>query len=357
MTTLHFGARRRHVLPALAALAIAACVPAVAAASPPDTSPDGSLADTPAPRPLDESTTLRVTIPINVEGVADVLLGIEFGEFERENLDIEVINIPASDALVLLNTGDADIVVGSPSAAFLNTLAEGFDNRWIAPTYEPNPDSIAGLWINSSLLGDDGVAQPEEVQGMSVALGALGLAAPSALPVDLFLNDLGLTLGDIEVANMQGADMVTAMENGAIDAGVVLDPFNRQVEQGGFATFVQPFPPDSVGGYIAGDIREQPEVIDAFVRGLLRTRRTYLQGDYHANPDVVAALAEVLGVDAELITSNPSLVWDPDAQINPQTIEDMQAMWIEGGILEVTEPFVPEDVIDQSAIDRVLAEG
>lgn|GEM_PF-4843581 len=294
---------------------------------------------------------------MKIEGFADLILANAKGEFTKENLDVEIIAAPGSEALVMIGTDRTDLISGSPNAGFFNGLKSGLDICWVLPNYAPNPDSIAGLWIRNEVLGDDKVPQAEEIKGITVALGTLGLGAPSAQPVSIFLQNIGLKLSDINISNVQGADMVSALENKAIQAGVVLDPFNQLVEQGGYATFVQPFLSYSIGGYIAGKIRDNHEVMDAFTRAMVRTRRTYLQGDYHSNDDVVSALATEMGVDTSTLTKNLPLLWDPDASIDPRSVTDMQKMWIEGGVLDFPAPFPAEQVIDQSSVQRVLAGG
>lgn len=309
----------------------------------------------PAPQPLAERTKLRVSYPVAIEGFAHLLLADHFGEFEKENLEVELTVAPGNEALVLLGSDDLDIVMGSPNAGFMNAVNAGVDVRWVGPTYEGNPDSNTGLWIRSEILGDDGEAQADEVKGMSVALGQLGFAAPSAIVVRDFLKPLGLELTDIEVSNLQGADMVLALENGGVDAAVVLDPFTQQVAAADYATFVQPFAPISTGGFLAGSIREKnPDALDAFMRAIARTVRTYLQGDYHEDPEVVAALSEIIGIDEDAIKQNEPLVWNPDLVVDPKVVEDFQEMWIAAGLLQYDEPMPASDLIDDSAIKRVL---
>jgi NitT/TauT family transport system substrate-binding protein len=315
------------------------------------------IAGTPVPKPLPEKTAVTVTMPVKIEGFAYLLLADALDEFEKENLEVEFVTVPGSEALVLLGSGEADITMGSPNAGFYNAIDAGLEVRWIAPNFSPNPDSIAGLWIDNDILGSDGVAQADEVRGMSVALGQLGLAAGSAQVVRDFLEPLGLTLADIEVSNLQGADMVLALGNGGIDSGVVLDPFNQQVKAAGQATLVGTFPNYSTGGFIAERFRtEQPEVIDAFMRAILRTTRTYLQGDYHADPEVLAALAESIGVEPSVLEANPPLVWDPELKIDPQASTALQELWIEAGVIEYDTVKPDSEIVDQSSIERVLAE-
>lgn len=318
-------------------------------------STDNELAGTPEPKPLAERTKLRVSYPVAIEGFAHLLLADHFGEFEKENLEIEFTVSPGNEALVLLGSDRLDIVMGSPNAGFMNAVDSGVDVRWVGPTYEGNPESQTGLWIRSELLGDDGKAQADEVRGMTVALGQLGFAAPSAIVVRDFLKPLGLELTDVESSNLQGADMVLALENRGIDAAVVLDPFTQQVVEGDYATFVQPFDAISTGGFLAERIRdENPDALDAFMRAIARTVRTYLQGDYHSDPEVVAALAEIIGLDESAIQANEALVWNPDLVVDPRVVADFQEMWIAAGLLEYDSPAPASALIDDSSLRRVL---
>src|SRR5690606_12292607 len=105
-----------------------------------------------------------------------------------------------------------------------------------------------------------------------------------------------LTLKDIDISTLTGPDVLVALENGSIDGGFLADPTWADPDQRGYAKLVVPFGTFSVNGYMMGKLRtEQPDVAKAFIRAMVRTSRTYLQGDYHNDPEVRAKLLEIMG--------------------------------------------------------------
>lgn len=316
---------------------------------------EGSAGVDPAPAPLDERAELTVTVPTRIEGFADLLLADHFGEFEAENLDVSIEVLPGSEAIVLLGSGESDINYGSANASFFNSLAEGLDIRWLSSTYVPNPESRAGLWVSNERLGDDGELSADEAEGMTVALGQLGFSAPTGPLLIDYLDELGLDSSDVTSSPLQGAEMLMALENGGVDAAYVLDPFWQELEGDDTATFVEGFPDAALGGAFAGPVRdESPEVVDAFLRAIVRTHRAYLSGDYHQDAEVVDALAEIIGVTPEDITRNPPLVWPEDPVVGDEGVSLLQDAWIGADVLDYDEPLAFEDVVDPAPLERVL---
>jgi NitT/TauT family transport system substrate-binding protein len=100
-------------------------------------------------------------------------------------------------------------------------------------------------------------------------------------------------------------------------------------------------------------IEDEPDVARAMTRALLRTVRTYLQGDYHADDEVMDALADGMGTDVETLRAQPSLLFDPDMGIDGESVEALQEAWIEVDVLEYDEPVPAEELIDATVVDDV----
>lgn len=309
-----------------------------------------------APRPLAERQTLTVTIPIKIEAFAQLLLADEFGEFDKENLDIDLQTLPGNEAITLLGAERADVQTGGPSTTMFNAIASDFDIAWGASNYHPAETSKGGLWLASDLFGPDGEPDPDKVKGATIAFGGLGMAGtPTLYLVSDWLESIGLTLDDINEQNINGADMIVALENGSIDGGWILDPFWLQLEDSDAARFVIG-QPDAVGGYMLGPTRhDKAEAIDAFFRAMLRTTRTYLSGDYHRDEEVVTALAELTEVDPDTITATPALEFVQDMRIDPTVAERLQEQWFDLGLMSYDEPLAVDRYVDQTSVERVLA--
>ena len=98
----------------------------------------------------------------------------------------------------------------------------------------------------------------------------------------------------------------------------------------------------------------------AFHRAVIRTINTYLTGDYHQDADVVAAIAEAISQEADVIAATPSLLFD--WEIREGTTDRIQDVFI--GFAEADQVVVeydtayPEDqVVDRSIYLEAIGRG
>lgn len=304
-----------------------------------------------APRPLEEETRLIVTLPIKLEGFAQVLLADHFGEFAAENLDVELVTMPGNEATTLLSTGKADVQLGGPSAAMFNAIEQGADLTWAASNYLPAPESKSGLWLDDELLDTDGEPDPDKVRGSTIAFGSLGKdGTVFTYVIEDWLEEMGLTLADVEEKKLTGADLLVALETGSIDGGFMLDPFWQELEKSSGFTFIVG-QDDSHGGYILGSSRhDKAEAIEAFFRAILRTNTLYLDGDYHSDQVVLDALSEIIEVPAEDIERTPSLTFVQDLEIDPEVAQRIQRLWMDLDVLQYDELKPLDAFVDQSLL-------
>ncbi len=320
----------------------------------------------PAPQPLDEETDVRIVMAFNIEPFAPALLADHFGEFEKENLNVTIENVPSNEATVMVAQGQAELKVAGIGAAFYNAVDSGVDIVWLANVHQNDADSKEGVWLRNEFFDEDGNVIAEKLKGAKIAAGTGGIGSPSAFAINAFLQDHGLSIDDIESPAIGGSDMLIAIENGGLDGGYVLTPQWIELDNGDQAQYAGLYGGFDGEGFSASAyemngefIEEQPDVAAAIMRAIARTVATYLQGDYHEDEEVLAALAEVTGTPGDAIASAPELVFSPDMPINADMIEDIQQMWIDFApdTLSFDEPLPLEQIVDRSIIERVLEGG
>lgn len=319
----------------------------------------------PAPQPLAERTDVTIVMTVNIETFAPALLADYFGEFEKENLNVSIVNVPSNEGTVMVANGQAQLKMAGMTAAFYNAVSSGVDVVWLGNIHQNAPDSKEGVWMRSEFFDDDGNVIAEKLVGADIATGSSGLGAPSTYAVNAFLEDNGVSLDQINPVALSGSDLLVAVETGSVDGGYVLTPQWLELEGGDVATYAGMYGGFDGAGFSASTyemsrsfIEDEPEVAQAIMRAIVRTVRTYLQGDYHADPEVLAALAEVTGSPAEAIASSPSLVFNPDLPLNGQMMEDIQVMWLESApdTLNFDEPLPIERITERSVVEAILAE-
>jgi NitT/TauT family transport system substrate-binding protein len=94
-------------------------------------------------------------------------------------------------------------------------------------------------------------------------------------------------------------------------------------------------------------LQDTPAVGDAFARAVIRTINTYLNGDYHQNPEVMAAIATAINQPVKLLERTPSLTMD--WEIRAGTTTRMQQEFIDLDVITAYEQPVREDkLVDRS---------
>jgi NitT/TauT family transport system substrate-binding protein len=312
--------------------------------------------NTPEPQPLAERTKVTASIPFRgIEPYATLLLADALGEFDKENLDVEIVEAQTNNAVVLLQQGDVDFMPAAVSAGLYNAIAGGADIHVVGGGIGFSEDNHQGYYARKGALSADGTFDVCSLKGKNVSTGsATGLGSPAVVELSALLATCDLTLKDVNIVPQGGADLFAAMDAGAVDVGNLADPFWQQAAARGdllVAPFTQPN-----AGYYMGKIRtEHPEVAEAIVRALVRTTRTYLQGDYRADPTVRAAIIESMGITDAQLQGPASIVFDPDFEFPVEVVAPVEQVWLEvGGILNYTEPLPVDQYFDDSIRQAVV---
>jgi NitT/TauT family transport system substrate-binding protein len=366
--------RRRARRPRTAIAVVLACALAFAAvacgsdgstdAGSPSTSSGGSTGtsvkggDPLAPQPLPQRQTLKVAVGgVATEANSPLLLANHLGEFAEENLDVELIVLPPSDALLAFISGQVDMYAAGFNGAIFNAISGGAkDLKWIASVSTAPPTSGMGFWARNDVLGPDGKLDPCAVEGKTVSLGgATGYGGSGSWSMADFIAKCDLDLKDFNLSLLTGGDLVVAIEQGSVDMGFLADPWWVPLDESGAAQLAIPAYPDPLGGYLVNGIEEDdPAVVKAFLRTMLRMIRDHLQGDYKKDPAVAEAIALELDMPVETLTRTPSAVWDEGMTISTRPIDEMQAIWASvGGILN-GDPIPSSQVVDMSYVEAVL---
>jgi NitT/TauT family transport system substrate-binding protein len=321
---------------------------------------------TPAPQPLAEHTKITASIPFaGVEAFVQLPLAVEMGEFAKENLEVDIATIPPPDALVQLQSKRLWVTPAGIGAGMLNAISAGSDLALMGSLsgFTGLPTSKGGFWARSDLVGPDGKMDPCSFKGKTVSFGGpAGLSATNTLYFSEYIKKCHLTVLDVTVSPVGGPDLLAALQNGSVDVGYLSDPIWKDPDTKGYAKLVIPFGTDATGGYVMGPLRkDHPEVAAAIMRALVRTTRTYLQGDYHKDPKTRAALIKVLGFPESTLDATPSLPFDPDMRFSPRFVTDvaepLQDIWRAAKLLSFNSNLPSDRYLDLSVLDQVAPVG
>lgn len=349
------------VVAAVAVNVIEASSVAAATTQPPPTEPAAGIDDPLAPRPLPEPTELTVAIPVPLEAFADLLLGVELGEYERENLDVTIEFVPVQEGLVLLDEGTIDVAQGAMQAGVLNLMASGSDIRWVFPLAGSPVTAEAGYWINTEAFGGD-PADGESWKNQRI-LTPSGVGSVSAWNLWRHLGEIGaqdaLQPGDLNFEVFAPGDMPQALASGAVGAALLVSPFQLPVVDDPCCQYIGAFPPTAQAGWLFGSrlLDVDRDVGEAFTRATARVWRDHLQPGYRSDDAVMDVLADVLDVPIERLRELPEQEFDLAFDLNTGNLGAQEFWFAVGDILSYDEPLDVGDTFDPSFIDVLGAEA
>jgi NitT/TauT family transport system substrate-binding protein len=269
----------------------------------------------PEAAPLATPTTVRVAVPQSYGSeLAPLLLADAFGEFEAENLRVELVSEPAREAFAALDAGRVDLVVGPLDAPYFEALHDGSSARLVlggALSSAPNATTVAqtGLWVRRDALDDDGLSdlqlQPVGVPG--------GNRSAATYPIGQALGQTEVSLNEVAVNDMPSGEAAQQLQAGDL-AAAWLDGGTWHPIAGDDAYMLAATLPasEAVDGTVASPRLLGPDraVGEAYSRAIIRTINTYLTGDYRRHDEVVTALAEALELDPKVLEQTPALLFD-----------------------------------------------
>jgi NitT/TauT family transport system substrate-binding protein len=334
----------------VAALVLAGGASAGSVATSNDSTADTVVSQGLDPAPLAERTTITVSTAAKFESFSPLLLADALGELEKENISVEYAIMPSTEALPALAQGRTDMAAIGITAALFNGVAEGADLRIVYPG--PTNNTVDGLWVRTAETSG-------ALKEISTVGGSAGAATTAVVPIDAYLESVGSDITDIEFIKLPIEDLAFALKDGVVDSAWLNAPLHLAVQGTGLAEQVAAYEPKAFGsGYVMGPnlLRDRPEVGAAVVRAISRTAQTYLTGDYKADPETVATLAEVLGVTPAEVTSTPSLTFRPE--LDTTVFDQAQQIWLEiGDLLSYPTALERDQYTDTRFLDAVTAEG
>jgi NitT/TauT family transport system substrate-binding protein len=377
--------RRRDVALVVLALVYAACgttgrrpdpsaagAPATTSVAPPATQVAGP--GTPAPQPLATKASLTLSRGL-LSGLSysSVLLAQEMGEFAKENLDVRFVTENAVNSLLLMQQGRIDGSIVGLNAGVFNAISAGADVRFVLPFGSAGVGDQSGFWVRRTLLAPDGRFDPcmfargARSNGTTVVSMSdpTGLGSPVMIALARMIEKCpGQTFKSVRdrltISPVLGSDLLVALQQGSVDLAFLLSPLPDTPGIGDYAAQAYSIGQDDPGtdfaGWALGPVRDrQPAVAEAFVRAVIRTVRTYLQGNYLADPEVLNALARTLNVPADVLSKSRPVVFRPEQRFRTGSgLAQLQGYWADaGGLLSFDKPLDGSRVVDVGPVERV----
>ena len=324
----------------------------------------GTAAANPDATPLTAETTLKVGY-IAALSLAPTFLADKLGMYTAEKIRVEWQPVAAiADALTMLAQGDLDVYAGSPAAPMFNQVSAGLDVRMVASeggVGVPDPfPAASGVLVRQALLDTGEIKTVADLKGRKI--GCIGTAgSATSFLIDRVLATGGLSLSDVELVPLPMAEILTALQNGGVDAGFLSAPFTEQAQADKIATPIVDAK-QAYGDTLTSALLMGPNLLHknraagvAFVRANLRAVER-LQGDYRTDAEVVTALAQFMKVDEAVIKNGPIYAFDPTMVPSASTVTTMQERFLAlPSVLTYSTPLSIDQLIDAEIQRQALA--
>ncbi len=312
----------------------------------------------PAAQPLARPEAVRVAVAEQTEAVAPLLLADALGEFEAENLTVEIVVLDMPAAYEAMADGEVDVVVGGVDAPFFDAVHAGAGPRLVlggevarAPSDLDAPQT--GLWLRADLIDEDG--EWTNVEGTTVLLSG-GMGSGALYPIDGTLSQEELSINAVDFVPASSADAARSLRAAAVGGAWLPEPQATAVAEDSALIQVTTLPgSESVDGTVFAPrlMRGDRATGLAFARAVIRTINTHLADGY--DDEALTALAGELGIAEEEIAPGPAPLFD--WELRAGTTDRIQDSLVLVGAVGYEQPTGESELVDRSIyLEAVEAE-
>jgi NitT/TauT family transport system substrate-binding protein len=224
---------------------------------------------------------LRLGSQMIVQDVA-MFVGVERGHFQQVGLDVEIVPFAnASEIVPALATDQLDAGAVAPNVAMWNAVARGVPIKIVLDrgTFRPGFGNQA-LLVRKEVWDAGRGRSLADLRGLVVGLTPPGAPTSSGCILGYGLQRVGQSLDDLTIQPITFGDMLGAMANGSIDAGILIEPFiTRLLHQGTAVKLMgldEMYPNFTIGVVgISGKLYADRDTAKRFVRGYIQAIRDY----------------------------------------------------------------------------------
>jgi len=275
-------------------------------------------------------------------------------------INAQMVRLPGgAEITTQVATGQLQLGGAGLGAAGFNAVAAKLPIEFVAPLHMGYIEDY--FTVRKALWGSE-VKRIADLKGRPVALNTRGAAVEWIM--DQALRRDGLTLKDVQVKIMPFPDMVPALESGAVDAGIVSEPFPTLAEDKGVAVRPLPRPagakpiPITATFWNADWAKANPDLAHRVMLGYVRAVRD-LAADggrgWHDDRNIDIIL-KYTSAKREVIKKARPHVVDANLEVDTSTLDSMQKLNADLGYLKYTEFLSAAKLFNLTYRDRALQE-
>ena len=245
----------------------------------------------------------------------------EEGFFARQGINVEFEKVPSTAAaLPLILSGDVAVYSGPLKIGLINAVAKGEHVRIVADKGSVAPGSCTGyaLMVRKDLFDKGIVTNVSDLKDRKIAEHDSDYDLYRALAVGNLSSD------DVDTVEMEFPTVIPAFRNGAIDAGLVTEPFLTLALNSGSAVILVPaqdFEPENPFPLYYGPafLDKDPELGRRFMIAYLQGVKQYNKGKTERNLEI---LVNYTHLERDLL--NQTCWWSiaPDGNVSKKPVRE-----------------------------------
>lgn len=319
---------------------------------PPVTEGSPGLHQTPAPA----LTTVRLGY-LPTTSFGPVYIAKDEGYFARQGIDVELVKVSdVSAALPLLLSGGLDATGGQITSGLINTVAKGGRVRVVADkgSVQDGNCVVYALMVRKDLFDSGAVTKVSDLKGRKL----MGNSGEQSYGVGRALALGNLTTEDVTLVSMDFPTAMVAFRNGALDAGMITEPYITQAVANNSAVILVP------GGEINPDwpiplwygpslVDRDPDLGRRFMVAYLQGVRQYNEGK---TPRNIAIMANYTRLSPEILNQSCWYPMNGDGRVSWKPIGRFMDWLYDKKI--ITQKAGEDQVLDMSFVtyaDTVLS--
>jgi NitT/TauT family transport system substrate-binding protein len=275
-------------------------------------------------------------------------------------ITVQMVRLPGgAEITTQVATGQLQVGGAGMGAAGFNAVAAKLPIEFIAPLHFGYLEDY--FTVRKAVWGNE-VKRIADLKGRTVGLNTRGAAVEWML--DQVLRRDGLTIKDVQVKIMPFPDMVPALESGAIDAGILTEPFPTLAEGKGVGVRPLPRPagakaiPITAAFWNAEWAKANPDLAHKVMLGFLRAVRDLAAdgGRGWSEDRNVDLMTKYAATKKELVKKARPHVADPNLELDASTLDSMQKLSADLGYLKYTEFLTADKLFTLTYRDRAVKE-
>jgi len=285
------------------------------------------------------------------------------GYMKEEGIDVEEVIFDTSTRMLpALAQGQIEAATGGIAAGLFNAMAQGIPVRITLDVWTAAPGNQAGgLYVRKELVDDGQIRTMADLRGRRIGITSFGHATELALHRGL--QQVGLSIDDVEPVELSYPDMNVALSNKTIDGAITIEPFGTQALGRGIAARFKPWPELILNDTVAmllfsQDFAEkQTETAKRFSKAYVRGLRDYYEmGSLGKDREWLndAIVKNTTLKDRAVVAEMPITAVNPDGYVNRDAISAAQDWFFERGY--VSRKVDLDQIIDPQFADYAVAQ-